>query len=479
MKLRKKQHKYKHVHIYTFFKYVSRFMYLLIIPLIQHLLLQPESLIGFIGAMGFNILCVILLLSLSFSEYRSAKYHSTNEEFSFRKGCIMHRRAKIPREAIETVFVQRTFVSRLFGARKLHIDTPAVGNSSTDVNLYLNKKSTEALINTIYPREDKPSVHKSSNFRILIMAATWSNSFTGYLLFVPFINRVGDILGKEFSEMLLSKVNVSIYLASIGIPPLAATIGSIMLIGWVVSFLSQFFRYFGFKTEIYKDYIEINRGLINTDRNIVPIDKINVLQIKQSLIMIPMKLYGAFAYTISSGKTKGDKSMLIPAQPYDSIVGALDKMLPFNRDESDKVRPEKVEIISYLLIPFFIMLGLTAVLIIMLYFKIQHEIIVLYTLLSFIIVVILFILMTIAHKRSFLAANESCVVVSSYKGFSITKSIIPFSKIQCVVVRRSIFQRLGSDCTVKIYAYGEKSNCFIVRQLDHKKVVKLLNKLYK
>lgn len=479
MKTNKKRRKYKHVHIYTFFKYVSRFMYLLIIPLIQHLLLRPQSLIGFIGTMGFNILCVLLLLTVSFSEYRSAKYYSTSNEFSFRKGIIMHRRVKIPREAIETVFVQRTFITRFFGARKLHIDTPAVGNSSTDVNIYLNKKSTEALINTIYPRGTSHSTHKSSNFRILIMAATWSNSFTGYLVFIPFLNKVGDVLGEEFSQMLLSKVNVSIYLASIGIPPLAATIGGIMLLGWGVSFLVQFFGYFGFKTDIYDDYIEINRGLINTNRNIIPIDKINVLQIKQSIIMIPMKLYGAFAYTISSGKTKNDKSMLIPAQSYDSIVKALDKMLPFNKDESDKVRPAKLEIFSYLTVPLFVMLGLTAGLIVMLCFHIHHDIVILYTLLSLFIVITLVILMTVAHKRSFLATNESCVIASSYRGLSITKSIIPYDKIQCVVIRRSIFQRLGPDCTVKIYAYGEKSNCFIVRQLNYNKTLTLLNKLYK
>lgn len=473
----KKKHKYKHVHIYTFFKYVSRFMFLLIIPLIQHILLQPQSLIGFIGAMGFNVLCVILLVTITFAEYRSTAYYNSDDEFSIRRGFIIHRRAKIPHSAIETVTIQRNFLPMLTGARMLHMDTPAVGTNDVDVNLYLTNKKIEAILSKIYNAEVPTTIYKSNNLRIMLMAATWSNSFTGYLIFVPFINKVGDILGREFSEMLYSRMDVSIYFAAIGIPPAAATLASLALIGWAVSFIFQFFGYFSFKTQISDNYIQISRGFINKTMHVTPKDKINVLQLRQNILMIPIKLYGVFAYTISSGKTKGDKSMIVPAQQYSSASAAVKEILGMNTAEDNLVRPGKAELVSYLLIPFYVMLGMIAAQVGLYLLKVQSEILQLLMVLTAIITVVWAVFMMVAHKRSFIAGNDDCLIVGSYSGFTITKSYISYEKIQSVVVRRSIFQRMSKDCTVKIYAYGERRHCFIVRQLNYVDVYKTISKI--
>ncbi len=470
----KKHNSYKRVHIYTFFKFVSRFMYLLIIPLIQHLLLQPESLIGFIGAMGFNVLSVMLLIGLSFAEYRSSIYKDNEEEISLRRGFLLRRQAKIPHSVIETVTVRRTFVSMLMGARKLHMDTPAVGNSSTDINLYLSRRRTKELIENILKTGEQSKSYKSNNLRIMLMAATWSNSFAGLLVFIPFLNRVGKILGDEFSAKLYSTVDISTYIAAIGIPPAAATIAGLMLLCWAISFLSQFFGYFGFKTDFYKDYVEINRGFIEKSRHIIPKEKINVLQIKQSLIMIPMRLYGAFVYTISSGKTKGDKSMLIPAQTYSALKQMLKDIEIFDTDDSRKIKPDRLTLISYLLYPTYITLAMAALIHFMIGKEIQTDIVWLTSAVCFIIAALCYALMGAAHRKSFLSVNKTCVIIASHKGFSLTENIIPYDKVQCVIVQRSIFQRIGYTCNVKIYAYGERRKCFIVRQLNYKETIALL-----
>ena len=476
----KKHYKHNHVHIYTFFKYISRFMFLLIIPLIQHILLQPQSLIGFIGTMGFNALCVILLVSITFALInRSTKilHYSSDDEFSIRKGFIINRRAKIPYSAIDTVTIQRNFLPMLTGARILHMDTPATGTIKADVNLYLTNKKIKAILSKIYNSEAATTVYKSNNLRILLMAATWSNSFAGYLIFVPFINQVGDILGREFSEMLYSTMDVSIYFAAIGIPPAAATIASIALIGWAVSFTFQFFGHFSFKTWISDNYIQISRGFINKTIHITSKDRINVLQLRQNLLMIPLKLYGVFVYTISSGKTKGDKSMVAPAQQYNSAKATVKEILGINTSEDNLVRPGRAELASYLLIPFFVMLGMIAAQVGLYLLNVQSEILHLLMVLTAIITVIWAVFMMIAHKRSFIASNDDCLIVGSYSGFTITKSYIPYEKIQTVVVRRSIFQRMSKDCTVKVYAYGERRHCFIVQQLNYIDVYKSISKI--
>ena len=359
----------------------------------------------------------------------------------------------------------------------LHMDTPAVRTNDADVSLYLTNKKIKAILKKIYNVEASTTTYKSNNLRILLMAATWSNSFTGYLIFVPFINKVGDILGREFSEMLYSSMDVSIYFAAIGIPPVAATLASLALIGWAVSFIFQFFGYFSFETQISDDYIQISRGFINKTIHITPKNKINVLQLRQNLLMIPMKLYGVFAYTISSGKAKGDKSMVAPAQRYDKANAAVKEVLGMNTTEDNLVRPGKAQLASYLLIPFYVMLGMIAAQVGLYLLNVQSEILQLILVLTAIITLIGAVFMIIAHKRSFIASNDDCLIVSSYIGLTITKSYIPYDKIQSVVVRRSIFQRMSNDCTVKVYAYGERRHCFIVRQLNYVDVYKTISKI--
>lgn len=61
-KVRRKKKTYLRAHPYTILTYLSRFTYLLIIPLLQHLLFQPQTLAETIASFGVNILFVLLLI---------------------------------------------------------------------------------------------------------------------------------------------------------------------------------------------------------------------------------------------------------------------------------------------------------------------------------------------------------------------------------------------------------------------------------
>ena len=57
-----KRNIYKNAHPYTIYTYLSRFTYLLIIPLLQYLLFAPQSIAEIIGAVGVNLLFVLCLV---------------------------------------------------------------------------------------------------------------------------------------------------------------------------------------------------------------------------------------------------------------------------------------------------------------------------------------------------------------------------------------------------------------------------------
>lgn len=124
----------------------------------------------------------------------------------------------------------------------MHIDTPGAIRNKSDISLILSRRKTRHVIDRIFEEDDVTVLYKSSFLRILVMAATWSNSITGLLIFAPFISRAGTVLGEEFSAKLYEGINLGVYLAAIGLPPAAAYIAGILVFGYVVAYL---YRYFG------------------------------------------------------------------------------------------------------------------------------------------------------------------------------------------------------------------------------------------
>lgn len=77
---------------------------------------------------------------------------------------------------------------------------------------------------------------------MVLMSALWSNPMTGLLLLAPLIEKTGNILGKEFNSIVIKSVDFRTNLVSVGITPAAATIANILVLGWAVAMLFQFFQ---------------------------------------------------------------------------------------------------------------------------------------------------------------------------------------------------------------------------------------------
>ena len=100
------------------------------------------------------------------------------------------------------------------------------------------------------------------------------------LIAIPFVNKLGNIVGEETTKRLYSTMDTVLKLIKIGIPPLIAGISYLLLGAFFVTVTIHFFRYANFTTIITDNTVIIKSGLISENKKTIRKNKINTLIIK-------------------------------------------------------------------------------------------------------------------------------------------------------------------------------------------------------
>ncbi|MGN0551154.1 MAG: PH domain-containing protein [Acutalibacteraceae bacterium] len=463
-------------HPYTVAAFLYHFAYLLIIPLLQHILFSPRSLAEIITSFGINIFFVLIIVFTAAMSYKSIYYSLNTNSITLRTGWIVQRHISIPYKAVQSVIIQRNILPAVFGAVKVFIDAPGAAANKSDVRLVLSFRAASRLIAGIYPKRIKTQYkYKSSLPRIFIMAATWSNSFTGLLIFAPFVKKVGAVLGEQFSQSLYKGVNLAVYIASIGLPPIAAYIAGVLVFGYAVAFLVQIFRYGRFSVEKKGSLLIINRGLVSRTSFITDVKSINAVSSRQSVLMLLFRLKSIYIHTIGVGKSKGDKSLLIAAQSKKTINTAAASLLGQLPELSKTVKPHRKRLKSFLYLPLFSVIAATVTYYALNYIGIYREILNPAYLLSLVVIAIWFFFRIAAYRKTALSLSENSVIACGFKRLNITENIVIFDKVQFIGITQSIAQKVTGSCNVKIYVYAEKATSFRVKNLDLEEALSLIN----
>lgn len=468
---------YNKVHPYTIIEYLSKFMFLIIIPVVQRLLFKPQVFEERLYTLSIDIFIVIALVIYSIVEYKAIRYSINSRQICIKRGIIIKRKSVIPIDSIHSIMIKNLIIPSILGAIKLKINVPSGKGLHADINLTVRKKDVEKSVNSIFPQDKLSVLYKASQTKILLMALSWSNAATGLLIASPFINKMGSILGQEISTRIYSTIDITVNLVYIGVPPVAAAVGYIFFAGWVVSFCVQALRYSNFKLKKFEDGIIISRGLISTSTMIIDIDSINSISIKQTLLMRIFKLYSAYINAIGSGSDKGDKSMLIAATSKESALGLLNKIFSVDFESDKKINPPKQALKGYVLMP---VLGLGLVVILSFMFANLGgyiKLIILADLLSLIIIGWWLAVRLIAYKISSVSVHGDTVLLNSYKRLSLIHTSIKLDKIQKIRVTQNPTQRLSDLCNMKIYIYSNRHEYFIIRRIPYSSVENIVENI--
>ncbi|MGN1050978.1 MAG: PH domain-containing protein [Acutalibacteraceae bacterium] len=469
--------KYKGAHPYTIWAYLGDSWFVLLIPLVQNILYAPKSIVAIITNFGINILFVILLFTAIILESTSIKYQEKEASLYAKKGFILKRRADIPYNSIHSVTVQKNIFPMLFNARKIYINTPAIKGTSGDYSLYVSKKKEKALKSNIFSEKSLDHTYNGGSLRVIVMSAFWSNSLTGLLIFVPILNKISNIFGEQYGEILYQSFDISDYIISVGVPPVLAGLATALLIGWCVAFVVQLCRYGFFKSQLYGDNIVISRGVFNRLQFATKKDKINAITIKQSIPMLILNLKTVCIHTIGAGLQKGDKSVLMPAERSHKIKRFINRIFKTPKRENQTLSVRKRDIMAYLWFPIYSILGtllLGAVLIYLGYFNTIVRIP--YFVVLTILIYWLFFRMY-CHSKAGISISEEAVQIDYFKRLNRTTTIIPYDKIQFLELYQGPPQRIFKTAHLKVYIYSQHKEYFKIKHLKYKELSHIVDEI--
>ncbi len=467
---------YKKANIYTWFNFCSHFVPLLVLPLLQNLLFNPTTLLAMITNYGLSILCVILLFVAITLEYRSILYVEKENSVYTKKGFFFKRRADIPYECIQSVYIQKKILPRLvFGARKYIINTPGSYTANGDYAIYLRRRNAIALTENIFEKTERELKYHGGFLRIILMAATWSNALTGLLILAPMLYKISGVAGDYLRNYFIEKMDISDYIIKIGVPPALSGIATLLIIGWCFAYLVQLVRYSFFSTEISGNVINIKRGFLDRSEFITTTDKINALQIRQSVLMLVLNLKSAFIQTIGSGVQKGDKSLLVPADRENKINEILEKITTLPKKENYKITPRSRDFMSYLWFPFYSIAGTVLAMVVLDYFGYFGEIVRIPLIVTLFIFIYWFFFRIYTFKNSALTICDKSVQIDYFSRLNITGTYIPYDKIQYVRVYQSPWQRLYKTANLRIYIYSNRSKYYKIKYLKYEQVMEAVD----
>ncbi|MGN1480786.1 PH domain-containing protein, partial [Porcipelethomonas sp.] len=159
-----------------------------------------------------------------------------------------------------------------------------------------------------------------------------------------------DLIENELDEFFRLANSLSARLA-LKIPPAAIILGFIAIATWLLSFIANMLRYSGFVMKKDRNQLKIKMGAVTRRMyHIIP-DKINYVDMRQSLIM---KIFHTSSVNISCsgyGNQKNELPVLLPILTWQQANRALD-LLDFKKYITKrKVKADKKAVMAYAGIP--------------------------------------------------------------------------------------------------------------------------------
>lgn len=473
--MKRKYSHYKKAHAYTILSYSPNFVFLMVFPVLQSMLFNPDSILEIIANYGFTLLFLILVFTSITLEYRSILYTEKEDRLYTKKGFFYIRKSDIPYVCVQSVNVEKRLFPRIFGAYRLSVHSPGSFTPNGDFSLYLRKKNAEELNRKIFGTFDGAVKYKGGFFRIILMAASWSNALTGLLILAPVLYRQSTQTGIILRDYFMQRMDISNYIIKTGVPPALSGLATALIVCWGIAYVFQLARYAFFSLEIKDNIIRIRRGLINRNEFITKTEKICAIQIRQSLLMLVLNLRSAYIKTIGSGVRKGDKSLLIPADKKKNINNILGRITSLPTTQDYKIKPGKRVFMSYLWLPFFCIVGTVAVMFILDLLGYFGEIVSIPLAVLLLVFVVWFFFRILCWKKSDIIICDKAVQIDYFYRINLTRTYIPYSRIQFAEVYQSVFQRAAKTATIKIYVYSNKRSSYKIKHLSYPKLLEAVD----
>ncbi|MEG1027355.1 MAG: hypothetical protein RSE07_01580, partial [Oscillospiraceae bacterium] len=345
---------YKHSSPINILENTTRFLVLLVFPVLRALFFSHFDFKVWIKGAWFDIITICLILLMGFIEWFKYVYCLTEDGINIRKGIFIIRKRFIPYKNLSMVSIIKPYYLIPFSAARVTADTNGGFSNISDFEITVNKRELEQFRQSVKCNfsngNEIKRIYKPQSLHIAVLSLVVSNSIAGVLLMSTFISGLGNVLGTEVRQLLMGTLTDLATKLIVGIPPTAAIIAMFILVGWVVSFLITMISHLRFIVQRQGGNIEIHSGVFTLREYFITVKRINLIEIKQSFLTKLFSLSAVFIHCTGYGKAKDELSVLIPAGIKKQVDSTLKLLLPEIPMCKPTIKP-KLKYLSRFLIP--------------------------------------------------------------------------------------------------------------------------------
>lgn len=472
----------KRQHPIALIGYISRNFWLLLFPLIRGLItIRPnmESVRRWAEGAEWDLLAVGAMFVFALYRWFFMKYRIDEDEIIVNYGYLFKSVMRLRFENICVLSADRSPIHALLGVAIVRIDTdaPCASHKEPDLKIIMPYKVCSAFVGSMEKKLEQSGAKVDSKYRINIgtMAAFsffFSSAVSGVVLIMTGITGSSKIVGEQLENYIIDlagSVSDLLYdfLSNLvdNISPVGVKISFIIGVGFIISFLINVVRLGRFSCVRSRNSIRIATGLIVRHIYLINAKKINMVDMRQSLMM---KILGIASVHISCsgyGKRKNEIPVFIPICKSRSgksrIVTAeyiLKNILPEFSAGSDYVQvplmfcwravwPTGLVIVG---IP---MVSLAAEILFPTWFDLIRFIMIVSEIPA---VWMLFVKVT-SYLTDGFDIRKKCVCVRYSKGYEFHTIAVPFERLAELRISQNPLQRMNRSCDVHIYTASEKN----------------------
>ena len=474
--------RYRHCHPINILETTSRFWGLLILPVLRALrtlLFSGIDLRAWLQGPWFDITTLCAILALGFVSWYRYVYCLDTDCIRIRKGILLVKYRSIPYHRLSVLSVERPWYLLPFGAVHVSADTDGGAPTAPDFEITIRRRDAAALIDRCrspFARAgDLKRIYLPKNIYIALLSLIASNSLTGVLFVSTLISGTGRVLGQQFETRIMQQLTDLANLFAFGIPPAAAVLAFTVLGGWLVSFAMNLVRHLRFCALRQGGAVDVTGGLVTRREYIIAVRRINLIELRQSLLTKLFGFYSAFIHANGYGKKKDELSVLMPAGESGELSQNLLLLLPEIPVCSPQIRP-RIRYLSRFLIPPLTWIGaVTAAWILgMQWFPLWSEVFLYIGLMAEAPCVWYLLVKLVSYFHTGVGVGDDVFTFRYTYGYRIKTVAVPRRRIIKVTIRRSLFQVMSGCCDLVILTYSEGRKRHVVPNLNFREAKAML-----
>ncbi len=460
-------------------RYSAKSIWLLIFPLLRGIHVSrfdADRIYSWIKGAWFDIAILAVILLFGLLKWRCSRIIITNEKIVHIEGIFFESRRVIPLKNVSSFTVEAPFYLRPFRAQRVFLSTNG-GAGERRMRLIVGEPEVCAIRESVEKNSEKSCTgyeYYPGAVLLVLYSLFFSSSLTGAVYIALFMFRGGEI-ARELTAVSFDRIAyettklTGLFIRSI--PYATVLVGSLFLSAWVISFIVNFSRYYGFRLCREAGRTEILCGLSVLRKTEIRNDRICYAELRQTFIM---KLAGLYSVNINCGGYPAGKRR----QPVIYPVIKARRMLKLNKGSEQKVAPKITSLWQYIWKP--ILSGVSACYLSALLAEKSNELsqfTELFTLMALLFTLWRTIIGAVSLLTGYIKTDGERIIISCAKGSIFSTVIADKSSLSEVKIKATVFQRLFGKCSISLIFSGKKKNICTIKGVKYKNAERIFKAL--